>query len=117
MTGEQWSRAMRAIWLLNTIEVEMSHLGIPLMRVPSTLRGLGDMLAVAGMNEQDHQLIEDELTRAHASFAQAVGELQAGMAGIESLLRGHTTSSPSEQPHEAALDDVPERERSVAWQK
>ncbi len=37
MTGDEWSRAMRAIWLLNTIEVEMSHLGIPLMRVPSTL--------------------------------------------------------------------------------
>jgi len=31
---------MRAIWLLNTIEVELSHLGIPLMRVPSTLREL-----------------------------------------------------------------------------
>ena len=108
---------MRAIWLLNTIEVEMSRLGIPLMRVPPTLRALGETLSRAGMSEQDYQLIEDELTRAHASLAQAVGELQAGMAEIESLLRGHTTSSPSEQPHEATLDVISERERSVAWQK
>src|SRR5215470_18391194 len=47
MTGEEWSRAMRAIWLLNTIEVEMSHLGIPLMRVPPTLRALGDTVSRA----------------------------------------------------------------------
>src|SRR6266568_9439210 len=40
MSNQEWSRAMRAIWLLNTIEVELSHLGIPLMRVPSTLREL-----------------------------------------------------------------------------
>ena len=73
MTGEEWSRAMRAIWLLNTIEVEMSHLGIPLMRVPSTLRALGDTLSQAEMSELDSQLIEAELTRAHALFAQAVG--------------------------------------------
>ena len=117
MTGEEWGRAMRAIWLLNTIEVEMSHLGIPLMRVPSTLRGLGDMLAVAGMNEQDHQLIEDELTRAHASFAQAVGELLAGMAEIESLLHGRTLNSFPQHSHETTTSDVPQRERSAAWQK
>jgi hypothetical protein len=117
MTGEEWGRAMRAIWLLNTIEVEMSHLGIPLMRVPSTLRGLGETLSRTDMSEQDYRLIEDELTRAHASFAQAVGELQAGMAEIESLLRGRMAGSPSERSHETTLDDVPERERSVAWQK
>jgi hypothetical protein len=117
MTGEEWSRAMRAIWLLNTIEVEMSHLGIPLMRVPPMLRALDETLSRADMSEQDYQLIEDELTRAHASFAQAVGELQAGMSEIESLLRGHMAGSPSERSHEATLDDVPERERSVAWQK
>ncbi len=40
MSHQEWCRAMRAIWLLNTIEVELSHLGIPLMRVPSTLREL-----------------------------------------------------------------------------
>ena len=110
MTGEQWSRAMRAIWLLNTIEVEMSRLGIPLMRVPSTLHALGDTLSRADMSEQDYQLIEDELTRAHASLAQAVGELQAGIAGIESLLRERAHS------HETS-DDISERERSVVWQK
>src|SRR6266702_2502221 len=103
MTGDEWSRAMRAIWLLNTIEVEMSHLGIPLMRVPSTLRGLGETLSRAGMSEQDYRLIVDEL--------------QAGMAEIESLLRGRMAGSPSERSHEATLDDVPERERSIVWQK
>ena len=95
---------MRAIWLLNTIEVELSHLGIPLMRVPPTLRTLGDTLS--NMSEQDRQLIEDELTRAHASLAQAVGELQAGMTEIESLLQ--RSSSPL-----TTTNDVPERERSV----
>lgn len=117
MTGEEWGRAMRAIWLLNTIEVEMSHLGIPLMRVPSTLRGLGETLSLADMSEQDYRLIEDELTRAHASFAQAVGELQAGMTEIETLLRGRMAGSPSERSHEATLEGVPERERSIVWQK
>lgn len=117
MTGEEWSRAMRAIWLLNTIEVEMSHLGIPLMRVPSTLRALGDTLAQANMSEQDGQLIEDELTRAHASFAQAVGELQAGMTEIESLLGGQTLNSFPQHAHETTTTDVSERERSVVWQK
>ncbi len=51
---------MRAIWLLNTIEVELSHLGIPLMRVPLTLRDLGEIFARGTMSEQDRQLIEDE---------------------------------------------------------
>src|SRR5260370_37479146 len=107
MTGDEWSRAMRAIWLLNTIEVEMSHLGIPLMRVPSTLRGLGETLSRADMSEQDYRLIEDELTRAHASFAQAVGELHAGMSAIESLLRRRMARSPSHRTLEAPLADVP----------
>ncbi len=117
MTGEEWGRAMRAIWLLNTIEVEMSHLGIPLMRVPSTLRGLGETLSQAEMSELDDQLIEDELTRAHASFAQAVGELQAGMTEIEALLRRRISDSRPEGPHQTTTTDVSERERSVAWQK
>ncbi len=117
MTGEEWSRAMRAIWLLNTIEVEMSHLGIPLMRVPSTLYTLGETLSQAEISELDSQLIEDELTRAHASFAQAVGELQVGMAEIESLLRGRTLDSFPQHPHETTTSDASERERSVAWQK
>jgi hypothetical protein len=82
-----WSRAMRAIWLLNTIEVELNHLGIPLMRVPSSLRDLDDIFAEGTMSEQDRQLIADELSRAYASLAQVVGELQAGMTEIESLLR------------------------------
>jgi len=112
MSSEDWSRAMRAIWLLNTIEVELSHLGIPLMRVTPTLRTLGDKLAQADMSEQDLQLIEDELTRAHASLAQAVAELQAGMNEIEILLR-----SPLYQPHETTTDDVLESTRSVVWQK
>jgi hypothetical protein len=109
MTGDEWSRAMRAIWLLNTIEVEMSHLGIPLMRIPSTLHTLGETLSQAEVSELDSQLIEDELTRAHASFAQAVGELQAGMAEIESLLRRQAPALPTE--------DVAESTRSVVWQK
>lgn len=100
---------MRAIWLLNTIEVELSHLGIPLMRVPPTLRELGDTLAQGTMSEQDQQLIEDELTRAHASLAQVVGELQAGMTEIESLLR--------KQPTAITGEDVAESKRSVVWQK
>jgi hypothetical protein len=113
MTSEEWSRAMRAIWLLNTIEVEMSHLGIPLMRVPSTLRALGNTLSHAETSEQDCQLIEAELTRAHASFAQAVGELRAGMSEIETLLRGRISDSSPRQPHETTTSDVSERERSV----
>lgn len=115
MTGEEWSRAMRAIWLLNTIEVEMSHLGIPLMRVPSTLRALGDTLSQAEMSELDSQLIEAELTRAHALFAQAVGELQAGMTEIEALLRERISDASPQHPH--AITDLSERERIVAWQK
>ena len=117
MSSEDWSRAMRAIWLLNTIEVELSHLGIPLMRVPPTLRTLGDTLAQANMSEQDLQLIEDELTRAHASLAQAVGELQAGMTGIETLLHRQTSALPLEQTQEVAGEDVAQDTRSVVWQK
>ena len=109
MLNQEWSRAMRAIWLLNTIEVELSHLGIPLMRVPPTLRDLGDIFARGTMSEQDRQLIEDELSRAHASLAQVVGELQAGMTEIESLLR--------EQPLTLTTEDVVESPRSVVWQK
>jgi hypothetical protein len=109
MSAQEWSRAMRAIWLLNTIEVELSRLGIPLMRVPPTLRDLGKTLAQSDISEQDRQLIEDELTRAHASLAQVVGELQAGMNEIESLLRRQAPASPTE--------DVAESTRSVVWQK
>jgi hypothetical protein len=109
MSNQEWSRAMRAIWLLNTIEVEFSHLGIPLMRVPSALRDLGDIFAKDTMSEQDRQLIADELSRAHASLAQVVGELQAGMTEIESLLL--------EQPLTLTTEDVVESTRSVVWQK
>jgi len=109
MSNQEWSRAMRAIWLLNTIEVDLSHLGIPLMRVPSTLRDLDDIFAEGGMHEQDRQLVEDELSRAHASLAQVVGELQAGMTEIESLLR--------KQPLTLNPEDVTESTRSVVWQK
>jgi len=111
MSSEHWSRAMRAIWLLNTIEVELSHLGIPLMRAPSTVRTLGDTLA--NMSEQDRQLIEAELTRAHASLAQAVGELQAGMAEIEVLLHKQAPGLPLQQSLETTTNDGLERERSV----
>ena len=103
---------MRAIWLLNTIEVELSHLGIPLMRVPSTLRDLGEIFARGSMSEQDRQLIEDELARAHASLSQVIGELQAGITEIESLLR--------EQPQQTLTTEdvnVAESKRSVVWQK
>ena len=110
MANQEWSRAMHAIWLLNTIEVDLSHLGIPLMRVPSSMRDLGD--ALKSMSEQDRQLIEDELSNAHASLAQVVGELQAGMAEIETLLR-----QPSEQAESVSTQDVSESTRSVAWQK
>jgi len=109
MANQEWSRAMRAIWLLNTIEVDLSHLGIPLMRVPSSMRDLGD--ALKSMSEQDRQLIEDELSNAHASLAQVVGELQAGMAEIETLLR-----QPCEQAESVSTQDVTEK-RSVVWQK
>ncbi len=109
MSNQEWSRAMRAIWLLNTIEVELSHLGIPLMRVPSTLRDLDDIFAEGTMSDQDRQLIEDELSRAHASLAQVVGELQAGMTEIETLLR--------EQPTTSTTVDVTESTRSVVCQK
>ena len=77
---------MRAVWLLNTIEVELSHLGIPLQRVPSILQDLGDIFAQGIMSEQDRQLIALELSRAYTSLAQVVGELQAGMTEIETLL-------------------------------
>src|SRR5436190_24217375 len=109
MSSQEWSRAMRAIWLLNTIEVELSHLGIPLMRVPSTLRDLDDIFAEGTMSEQDRQLIADELSRAHASLAQVVGELQAGMTEIEALLQ--------KQPTALTTADVEEGTRSVVWQK
>ncbi len=111
MSNQEWSRAMRAIWLLNTIEVDLSHLGIPLMRVPASMRDLGD--ALTSMNEQDRHLIEDELSNAHASLAQVVGELQAGMAEIETLLR---QPSPVEQA-ESVSKDITESTRSVVWQK
>jgi len=100
---------MRAIWLLNTIEVDLNHLGIPLMRVPPTLRELDDIFADGTMSDQDRQLIEDELSRAHASLAQVVGELQAGMTEIESLLQ--------KQPTALTTEDVEESTRSVVWQK
>ena len=109
MSNHEWSRAMRAIWLLNTIEVELNHLGLPLMRVPSSLRDLDDIFAEGTMSEQDRQLIEDELARAHASLAQVVGELQAGMTEIESLLR--------KQPMTLTTEDITESTRSVVWQK
>lgn len=110
MSQQEWSRAMRAIWLLNTIEVDLSHLGIPLMRVPASMRDLGD--ALQSMSEQDRQLIENELSNAHASLAQVVGELQAGMAEIETLLRQR-----SEQAKQVSTEDVTESRRSVVWQK
>jgi hypothetical protein len=110
MSHQEWSRAMRAIWLLNTIEVDLSHLGIPLMRVPASLRDLGD--ALKSMSEQDRQLIENELSNAHATLAQVVGELQAGMAEIETLLRQR-----SEQTQPVSTQDVTESTRSVVWQK
>jgi len=106
---------MRAIWLLNTIEVELSHLGIPLMRVPSTLRILDETLAQANMSVQDRQLIDDELTRAHASLAQAVGELQAGMNEIEALLHRQTQDLPPRQSQETTQTDVSESKRSLVW--
>jgi hypothetical protein len=115
MSNQEWSRAMRAIWLLNTIEVDLSHLGIPLMRVPSSMRDLGD--ALKSMSEQDRQLIEDELSSAHASLAQVVGELQAGMAEIETLLRRPTPDSQVEQAKSVSVANITESTRSVVWQK
>jgi hypothetical protein len=109
MLNQEWSRAMRAIWLLNTIEVDLNHLGIPLMRVPPTLRELDDIFADGTMSDQDRRLIEDELSRAHASLAQVVGELQAGMTEIESLLQ--------KQPTALTTEDVEESTRSVVWRK
>ena len=105
---------MRAIWLLNTIEVDLSHLGIPLMRVPASMRDLGD--ALTSMSEQDRQLIEDELSNAHASLAQVVSELQAGMAEIETLLRQPSPVAAVEQAETVSKDST-ESTRSVAWQK
>ena len=105
---------MRAIWLLNTIEVDLSHLGIPLMRVPASMRDLGD--ALKSMSEQDRRLIEDELSNAHASLAQVVGELQAGMAEIETLLRQPSPVAPVEQVESVSKDSM-ESTRSVVWQK
>jgi hypothetical protein len=61
------------------------------------------------MSDQDRQLIEDELSRAHASLAQVVGELQAGMTEIEALLQ--------KQPTALTKEDVEESTRSVVWQK
>jgi len=80
------------------------------MRVPTSMRDLGD--ALTSMSEQDRHLIEDELSNAHASLAQVVGELQAGMAEIETLLR-----QPSEQAESVSTQDVSESTRSVVWQK
>jgi hypothetical protein len=112
---EEWSRAMRAIWLLNTIEVELSHLGIPLMRVPSTLRDLTATLEA--MSEQDRALVEDELSRAHASLAQVVDELHAGMTEIEHLLHRYAPDSLSEESQRAPAQIETESTRSVVWQK
>jgi hypothetical protein len=113
---EEWSRAMRAIWLLNTIEVELSHLGIPLMRVPPTLRDLGDTLL--SMSEQDRLLVEDELSRAHASLAQVVDELRAGMTEIERLLHRQASDAPIETVDtEGTAQAVTESTRSVVWQR
>src|SRR3984893_6247196 len=111
MSNQEWSRAMRAIWLLNTIEVDLSPLVIPLMRVPASMRDLGD--ALKSMSEQDRRLIEDELSNAHASLAQVVGELQAGMAEIETL---RPQPFPVEQA-ETVSKDITESTRSVVWQK
>jgi len=116
---EEWSRAMRAIWLLNTIEVELSHLGIPLMRVPQTLRDLRDTLL--SMSERDRLLVEDELSRAHASLAQVVDELRAGMSEIERLLHRQASDAPIEtvgtEDTEGAEQAVTESTRSVVWQR
>ena|SRR5579864_3020465 len=103
---EDWSRAMRAIWLLNTIEVELSHLGIPIMRVPSTLRDLDETLR--SMSEQDRLLVEDELSRAHASLAQVVDELRAGMSEIERLLDRRASDVPAdtEKAAEAITESI-----------
>jgi hypothetical protein len=109
---EEWSRAMRAIWLLNTIEVELSHLGIPLMRVPPTLRDLGDTLL--SMSERDRQLVEEELSRAHASLAQVVDELRAGMSEIERLLQQQANEAPAETE---SVEEIVTERRSVAWQR
>lgn len=103
---------MRAIWLLNTIEVELSHLGIPLMRVPPTLRDLGDTLL--NMSEQDRLLVEDELSRAHASLGQVVDELRAGMSEIEQLLHQQANNAPSETED---AEGITESIRSVVWQR
>jgi len=115
MSNQEWSRAMRAIWLLNTIEVDLSHLGIPLMRVPSSMRDLGD--ALKSMSEQDRQLIEDELSSAHASLAQVVGELQAGMTEIETLLHQPAPDSQVEPAESVSVANITESTRSVVWQK
>ena len=109
MSNQEWSRAMRAIWLLNTIEVELNHLGIPLMRVPSALRELDDIFVEGTMSDQDRKLIEDELSRAHTSLAQVVGELQAGMTEIAFILQ--------KQPTALTTEDVEESTRSVVWRK
>jgi len=87
------------------------------MRVPPTLRDLGGALAPGTLSEQDRQLIDDELSRAHASLAQALGELQAGMIEIESLFRRQTSAGPLEQTREMTTEEVAESKRSVVWQK
>ena len=101
---------MRAIWLLNTIEVDLSHLGIPLMRVPASMRDLGD--ALKSMSKEDRQLFVDELSNAHAILAQAVGELQAGMSEIETILRQRPDETES-----LSTQEVTESRRSVVWQR
>ena len=102
---------MRAIWLLNTIEVELSHLGIPIMRVPPTLRDLDETLR--SMSEQDRLLVEDELSRAHASLAQVSDELRAGMTEIERLLQRHESDAPTGMEDAEAITE----RRSVVWQR
>lgn len=115
MSSHEWSRAMRTLWLLNTVEVDLCRLGIPLMRIPSSMRDLAD--ALSNMSEEDRQLIEDELCRAHASLAQVVGELSAGLAEIETVLQRQSPASPVVQAQSPSPDNVTESTRSVVWQK
>jgi hypothetical protein len=79
------------------------------------MRDLADALAT--MSEEDRQLIEDELCRAHASLAQVVGELSAGLAEIEAVLSSRSPTSPIEQAQSLSPENVSESTRSVVWQK
>ena len=79
------------------------------MRDLSALRELDDIFVEGTMSDQDRQLIEDELSRAHTSLAQVVGELQAEMTEIEFILQ--------KQPTALTPEGVEESTRSVVWQK